>query len=174
MKTTTSFLTALALAAALPLAALAAAPKAGDKVPLVTGKDQNGKNWNMADALKKGPVLIYFYPKDDTPGCTKQACGLRDQMGSLKKDGIEVVGVSFDNEASHQKFIAKYELNFNLLADTDGKIAEAFGVKNPTRNIASRASFLVGKDGKIVAAVVSPSADENLKVMSEAVAKLKK
>lgn len=174
MKTPTRWLTAFALAALLPLSSLADAPKAGDKAPLVTGKDQNGKPWSMAEGLKKSAVLIYFYPKDDTPGCTKQACGLRDQMSSLKKDGIEVVGVSFDNEASHQKFIAKYELNFNLLADTDGKIAEAFGVKNPTRNIASRASFLIGKDGKVIAAVVSPSADENLKVMSEAVAKLKK
>jgi len=174
MKTTklSVLLSTLVLAGAMTV--LGDAPKAGDKAPLVIGKDQNGKTWSMAAALKKGPVLIYFYPKDDTPGCTKQACGLRDQMGSLKKDGIEVVGVSFDNEASHQKFIAKFELNFNLLADTDGKIASAYGVKNPTRNIASRASFLVGKDGKVVAAVVTPSADENLKAMSEAVAKLKK
>jgi peroxiredoxin Q/BCP len=173
MKTTVCLLTAVAVAALLPLNAAANPPKAGDPAPLVTGKDQNGKAWSLAQALKKNAVLLYFYPKDDTPGCTKQACGLRDQMGSLKQKGVEVVGVSFDNAESHQKFISKYELNFNLLADTDGKIAEAFGVKNPTRNIAQRASFLIGKDGKIVHAVVSPSADENLKQMTEALAKLK-
>jgi len=103
----------------------------------------------MADVAGKKIVLLYFYPKDDTPGCTKEACSFRDNIGDLKKDNIEVVGVSFDSPESHQKFISKYTLNFPLLADTDGKIADAYGVKMADRNMARRVSFLIGLDGKI-------------------------
>src|SRR5206468_1093006 len=85
-------------------------PKAGDKAPLVSGTDQDGHTWNLADRIGKSVVLLYFYPKDDTPGCTKEACGLRDRMADLKKEGVEVVGVSFDNADSHQKFRSKYNL----------------------------------------------------------------
>jgi peroxiredoxin Q/BCP len=148
-------------------------PKAGDKAPLVEGKDQDGKTWKLADHVGKQVVLLYFYPKDDTPGCTKQACGLRDRMGDLKKDKVEVVGVSFDSSESHQKFIAKHNLNFQLLADTDGKIADAYGVRRePGKNMARRASFLIGRDGKIVHVTDVPSADVHLAEMKEAVAKL--
>ncbi|HKI68902.1 MAG TPA: peroxiredoxin, partial [Verrucomicrobiae bacterium] len=93
-------------------------PKVGDKAPLVTGKDQNGQTWSLADDIGKHLILLYFYPKDETPGCTKEACGFRDEMSSLKNDGVEVVGVSFDTESSHQDFIKKYNLNFKLIADT--------------------------------------------------------
>src|SRR6187401_3513656 len=106
-------------------AAQSAVPKVGEKAPLVEGKNQDGKNWKLAEALGKKIVLLYFYPKDDTPGCTKEACGLRDRMEELKSKNVEVVGVSFDSGESHQKFIEKYKLNFALLADTDGKIADA-------------------------------------------------
>ena len=85
-------------------------PKVGDKAPLIQGKDQDGKSFELADVIGKKIVLLYFYPKDDTPGCTKEACGLRDRMGDLKKDNVQVVGVSFDNEDSHKKFIAKHNL----------------------------------------------------------------
>src|SRR5690348_4576558 len=88
-----------------------AMPKVGDKAPLVEGKDQAGKAWNLADDIGKKVVLLYFYPKDDTPGCTKEACGFRDSIESLKSQNVEVVGVSFDSGESHQKFIAKYNLN---------------------------------------------------------------
>jgi peroxiredoxin Q/BCP len=118
-------------------------------------------------------VLLYFYPKDDTPGCTKEACGLRDRMADLKKDKVEVIGVSFDSTASHQKFIAKYNLNFPLLADTNGKIADAYGVRMPDRDMARRVSFLIGLDGKIAHVTDSPSADTHLSEMKDAVAKLK-
>src|SRR6185436_16218258 len=97
--------------------------KVGDAAPLITGKNQDGKNWKLQSLIGKKNVLLYFYPKDDTSGCTKQACALRDRMEDLKKDNVEVVGVSFDNEESHQAFIEKNKLNFILLADTDGKIA---------------------------------------------------
>src|SRR5215470_12419889 len=110
-----------------------AMPKPGDKAPLVEGKDQNGKDWKLSDAAGKKVVLLYFYPKDDTPGCTKEACGFRDRMEALKKDDVELIGVSFDSADSHQKFIAKHHLNFPLLADTDGKIADAYGVKMPDK-----------------------------------------
>jgi peroxiredoxin Q/BCP len=167
---------ALALWAATSpgLAQPAKLPKVGDKAPLVTGKTEKGKTWKLADAAGKKIVLLYFYPKDDTPGCTKEACGFRDSIGDLKKDGVEVIGVSFDNEESHQKFIEKHNLNFPLLADTDGKIADAFGVRVPNKNVARRVSFLIGKDGKIAHVTDSPQADVHLNDMKEAVAKLKK
>ena len=104
-------------------------PKAGDKAPLVEGKDQDGKSWKLSDDVGKKIVLLYFYPKDDTPGCTTEACGFRDSIEALKSDNVEVIGVSFDSGASHQKFISKYKLNFPLIADTDGKIADAYGVR---------------------------------------------
>lgn len=153
----------------------AATPKVGDKAPLVEGKNQDGKNWKLSDALGKKIVLLYFYPKDNTPGCTKEACGLRDRMADLKKDGVEVIGVSFDSSDSHQKFIEKYNLNFPLLADTDGKIADAYGVRRePGKNIARRVSFLIGKDGKITHVTDSANADVHLAEMEGAVAKLTK
>jgi peroxiredoxin Q/BCP len=167
----------LACAAAMVLAANlhAATPKVGDKAPAVEGKDQDGKPWKLADQTGKKAILLYFYPKDDTPGCTKQACGLRDRMGDLKKDGIEVIGVSFDSSESHKAFIAKHNLNFPLLADTDGKIADAYGVRREAgKNIARRASFLIDKDGKIAHVTDVPSADVHLKEMQDAAAKLKK
>jgi peroxiredoxin Q/BCP len=154
--------------------AATAAPKAGDKAPAVTGKDQDGKTWKLADAAGKRAVLLYFYPKDNTPGCTKQACGLRDRMGDLKKDGVEVIGISFDSSESHKKFIADHNLNFTLLADTDGKIADAFGVRREAgKNIARRASFLIGRDGVVKHVTDNPSADVHLKEMQEAVVRLK-
>src|SRR5262245_47511608 len=149
-------------------------PKVGDKAPVIEGKDQDGKDWKLADVVGKKVVLLYFYPKDDTPGCTKQACGLRDRVGDLKKDNVEVIGVSMDNEESHKKFIAKHNLNFPLLADTDGKIAEAYGAKMPNRNLARRVSFLIGKDGTIAHVTDVPSADTHLAEMKDAVEKLKK
>ena len=156
-------------------AAQSAAPKVGEKAPLVEGKNQDGKNWKLAEAQGKKIVLLYFYPKDDTPGCTKEACGLRDQMSDLKKDDVEVIGVSFDSSESHQKFIQKYNLNFPLLADTDGKIADAYGVRREAgKNIARRVSFLIGKDGKIAHVTDSPNADVHLAEMKDAVAKLTK
>ena len=149
-------------------------PKVGDAAPPVTGKNEKGKTWKLADAAGKKIVLLYFYPKDDTPGCTKEACGFRDSIGDLKKSGVEVLGVSFDGEESHQKFIEKHNLNFPLLADTDGKIADAYGVRVPGKNVARRVSFLIGKDGKIVHVTDSPQADVHLNEMKAAVEKLRK
>lgn len=146
----------------------------GEIAPLVAGKDQDGKTWKLADAAGKKVVLLYFYPKDETPGCTKEACGLRDRLGDLKQANVEVVGVSFDSAESHQKFIANQNLGFTLLADTDGKIADAYGVRMAGKNMARRVSFLIGTDGKILHLTDSPKADDHLTEMTQAVAKLQK
>ncbi len=99
--------------------------KVGDPAPLFTGKDQNGKEISLAK-LKGRKVILYFYPKDNTPGCTAEACNLRDNYSGLKSKGFEVIGVSADSETSHQKFIGKYNLPFTLLSDPDRKILEAY------------------------------------------------
>ncbi len=99
----------------------------GNKAPDFQGKDQNGNEIRLSD-FKGKKLVLYFYPKDDTPGCTAQACNLRDNISALSAAGYQVLGVSGDDEKSHQKFINKYSLNFPLLADTDHKVAEAYGV----------------------------------------------
>jgi len=169
---------AAALVALLSLpsavAQTASTPKVGDTAPLIEGKNQDGKDWKLSDDVGKKVVLLYFYPKDDTKGCTKEACGLRDHMGDLTKGNVEVIGVSFDSTESHQAFISKYALNFPLLADTDGKIADAYGVRMSGKSMARRVSFLIGLDGKIIHVTDSPSADVHLTEMQEAVAKLAK
>jgi thioredoxin-dependent peroxiredoxin len=167
---------ALSVAAAFNLCAAGTPvmPKAGDKAPMVEGKDQDGKTWKLADEAGKKVVLLYFYPKDDTPGCTKEACGFRDSIEDLKKDNVEIIGVSFDSAESHLKFITKHSLNFPLLADTDGKIADAYGVRMPEKSMARRVSFLIGFDGRIIHVTDSPQADTHLSEMKEAVATLRK
>lgn len=151
----------------------AAMPKVGDKAPLVEGTDQDGKPWKLSDDVGKKLVLLYFYPKDDTRGCTKEACGFRDNIDQLKTDNVEVIGVSFDSGDSHLKFISKYKLNFPLIADTDGKIADTYGVRMPGKSMANRVSFLIGLDGKILHVTDSPNPDKHLTEMKDAAAKAK-
>lgn len=145
--------------------------KEGDKAPAFKGKNQDGKAVKLGD-FKGQKLALYFYPKDDTPGCTKQACSLRDGFAELKKAGIEVVGVSIDDEKSHQKFISKYELPFDLIADTDKSIVEAYGVWGEKSMYGKkymgthRKTFLIDEKGKIVKIFdkvkVSEHADEVL------------
>jgi thioredoxin-dependent peroxiredoxin len=161
--------------AALNLQAVESAmPKVGDIAPAIVGKDEAGKEWRLADHSGKNAVLLYFYPKDFTGGCTKEACGLRDQVPDLAKDGVVVVGVSFDSSENHAKFIEQHKLNFTLLADTDGKITDAYGVRIAGKDMARRVSFLIGTDGKITHITDSPSAEIHLSEIKEAAAKLKK
>jgi thioredoxin-dependent peroxiredoxin len=101
--------------------------KQGDKAPDFKAKDQNGRDVELADFAGKR-VVLYFYPKDDTPGCTKEACSFRDADDVFNAKGIKVLGVSTDDEKSHQKFISKYQLPFDLLADAEKQIVEAYGV----------------------------------------------
>ena len=152
----------------------AAIPRVGDVAPLFTGQDQDGKTVKLADLIGKKIVLLYFYPKDFTGGCTREACGFRDRMGELQKDNVEIIGVSFDSAASHQKFIAQYHLNFRLLADPDGTIVDAYGVKWGDRKLARRVSFLIGLDGKIVHITDAANPDTHFEEMKAAIAGLKK
>lgn len=126
----------------------------GDKAPLFLGKDEDGKEIALKDLLGKKTVL-YFYPGDDTPTCTKQACNLRDNYKKLKKEGYEIFGISTDNEVSHKKFIRKYNLPFKLIADTDGKINELYGVWQEKTTFGKtymgtvRTTFIIDEKGKI-------------------------
>jgi peroxiredoxin Q/BCP len=101
--------------------------RVGDKAPDFTGKDQDGKQITLS-AYKGKKVILYFYPKDQTPGCTQEACNLRDNIGALSDGGYEVLGVSTDDEASHKEFQQKYNLPFSLVADTDKSINQKYGV----------------------------------------------
>ena len=128
--------------------------KVGDPAPAVTGITDSGEKLALADVYKKQPyTLVYFYPKADTPGCTKQGCSLRDGYEALTKKGVAVIGVSHDDVAAQKAFKEKYHLPFTMIADTDKTVINAFGV--PTKNVplmgefASRSAYLI-KDGKIV------------------------
>ena len=119
----------------------------GDAAPAPTAVDQDGKPLAFAEIYSKGTTLVYFYPKADTPGCTAEACSLRDSYADLRSEGLNVIGVSEDKVESQKKFQDKFKLPFTLVADSDGAVAKAFGV--PTLlGFAKRQSFLV-KDGKI-------------------------
>ena len=129
--------------------------KEGDKAPDFNAKDQDGNDIKLTD-LKGTRVVLYFYPKDDTPGCTKEACSFRDADDIYRSKGIRVLGVSTDNEKSHQKFISKFQLPFDLLADTEKEIVEAYGVWGEKSMYGKkymgtfRKTFLIDGDGKIV------------------------
>ncbi len=131
-------------------AARAAQPAAGQIAPDFRLQDQNG-NWRTLDEFKGKWVALYFYPKADTPGCTKEACEFRDNIFAFEEIGATILGVSIDAIKDQKKFAEKYNLPFPLLADIDGKTAEAYGVLNNLgiMKIAKRQSFLIGPDGKI-------------------------
>ena len=167
------WISAVTLAAAsLPLAA-ATTIKEGDDAPRFSGRDQDGHKWRLADHIRKSTVLLYFYPKDDTAGCTAEACGLRDSMVELKQMGLDVAGVSFDDKDSHKKFIFKYNLDFPLLADTHGAIADAYGARMGDKEMDRRVSFLIGMDGKIVHITDSPNPAVHLKELADALARMR-
>jgi peroxiredoxin Q/BCP len=152
----------------------AALPKAGDPAPNFAAPDQDGKTVSLADFAGKKIVLLYFYPKDFTGGCTKEACGFRDRMGELQTNNVVVLGISYDSAASHKKFIEKYNLNFTLLADTDGKITAAYDVKMPVMKMSLRVSFLIGMDGKIIHVTNAVNPQAHFDEMQAAIAGLKK
>ncbi len=159
---------------ALTVSTFGATPKSGDTAPKFEATATDGTVLKLADFSGKQAVLLYFYPKDNTPGCTKEACTLRDRMGDLIKQGVQVIGVSRDTDESHKKFIADHKLNFPLIADPDGKLVALFDVGMKDRKMARRVSFLIGKDGKIVHVTDTASADVHLAEMQEAAAKLAK
>jgi thioredoxin-dependent peroxiredoxin len=126
----------------------------GAAAPAFTTTDTNGKKVSLKN-LRGQKVVLYFYPKDDTPGCTKEACSFRDEFSQFKKRGIEVFGISPDNEASHKKFTAKYKLPFTLLTDADHAIADAYGTYGEKKFMGrtymgvKRTTFLIDEKGKI-------------------------
>jgi peroxiredoxin Q/BCP len=128
--------------------------KAGSKAPAFKAPDQDGTVRSLKDYVGKW-VILYFYPKDDTPGCTKEACSLRDGFSQFKRAGIEVIGVSVDSIKKHQKFVEKYSLPFTLLSDEDKKIVEAYGVWGLKKFMGreymgtNRVSYLIDPTGKI-------------------------
>lgn len=175
--------------ALLPAAEL----KVGDVAPKFTAKDDTGADWKSEDHVGKKVVVVYFYPADFTGGCTKQACGFRDDLKILSEQGVEVVGVSGDTAATHAEFKKFHKLNFTLLADEDAKLAEAFGVphskgektfefdvggagkKTPFTRFATiqRWTFVIGKDGKIAAVETMVKAAEDSQSVLEIVKGLK-
>ena len=126
----------------------------GDKAPALSGMDQDGKPVSLKDYAGR-KLVLYFYPKDDTPGCTAEACSLRDEHDALQNAGYSVLGASPDNEAKHVKFKAKHNLPFRLLADTDAAVAKAYGAWGPKQFMGRsyegilRSTFLIDEKGKI-------------------------
>lgn len=142
----------------------------GSALPAVSGKNQDDVSIKLSDVGATGFLLVYFYPKADTPGCTKQACSLRDSYAALTEKGVRILGVSMDSVKDQKAFKEKFKLPFDLLADEDGAIVAAFGVPK-TMGFAKRQAFLF-KDGKLVWRDLAASTDQQaadvLKVISEA------
>jgi peroxiredoxin Q/BCP len=182
----------LVFAAGLFTPAFAADLKVGDKAPDFTAQDESGKEWKSANFVGKKIIVVYFYPADMTGGCTKQACAFRDDFSKLKDQGVEVIGVSGDSVRNHQLFRKAHNLNFTLLADTDGRVAEAFGVPVTreektvkaliegkeellTRSITARRwTFVIDLNGNIAAKNTMVVAAEDSKAIQDVVAGLKK
>jgi peroxiredoxin Q/BCP len=128
--------------------------KAGDKAPAIEAVDQYGKNISLGDYIGS-KVILYFYPKDDTPGCTAEACNLRDNYNILIEKGFKIIGVSADSASSHQKFTEKYVLPFTLIPDTDKKIIHDYGVWGKKKFMGreydgiNRITFVISEDGNI-------------------------
>jgi len=172
-------------------ALMAAELKVGDVVPAFEITDDSGSLWKSTDHVGKKVLVVYFYPADMTGGCTKQACGFRDDSAKLTKLGAEVVGVSGDSASNHQLFKKAHQLNFTLLADTEGKVAELFGVpvtreaktikvqiegkeEMLSRKLSTkRWTFIIGLDGKLVSKNTSVVAADDSRAAIDAVSALK-
>lgn len=134
--------------------------KVGDKAPEILGRNENGEEIKLSDFAGR-KLVLYFYPKDNTSGCTAEACSLRDNYAELRKQGYAVVGVSGDSEQSHQKFISKYELPFPLIADTDKTLMQQFGVWGEKKMYGRsymgtfRTTFIINEEG-IIERIITP------------------
>ena len=151
-----------------------AMPDVGDKAPAFNLEDQSGKSVKLSD-LKGKTVVLYFYPKDDTPGCTREACAFRDEHSALKKAGAVVLGVSPDSGPSHAKFAGKYELPFPLLADTDHAISEKYGAWGEQSLYGrkfmgiTRSTFLIDASGKVARVWPKVKVDGHVEQVLEAI-----
>jgi len=148
----------------------------GDKAPNFKGLDENGASISLSD-FKGKKVILYFYPKDMTPGCTVESCNLRDNYTDLLAKGFDVIGVSADSPARHLKFIAKHELPFRLIADEDKTILNAFGVWGPKKFMGReydgihRTTFIIGEDGIIQAIIKKVKTKDHTNQILEELAK---
>jgi peroxiredoxin Q/BCP len=123
----------------------------GAKAPDFTLKNAAAKSFTLSKNLGEKPCIIFFYPKDFTSGCTKEVCGFRDNYNEFQAAGIDLVGISTDDESSHFNFIRQYKLPFELLSDTSGKVSAAYGAKLPFMNVSSRITFLLDETHRIQA-----------------------
>lgn len=150
--------------------------KVGDKAPDIKTKDQNGNDISLSDYRGK-KVILYFYPKDNTPGCTAQACNLRDHYEDLKKEGYEVIGVSIDSARKHQNFIKKYDLPFTLITDESKEVVDAFGVFGEKKFMGrtymgtKRTTFIIDEDGIIQHIIDKPKTKTHTEQIREVLAK---
>lgn len=193
MRRTVALFAALLAVAAISNANAeeAKAPEVGDPAPTFEVQDDRGKTWKSSEHFGKKIVVVYFYPADMTGGCTAQACAFRDDMGELADKDVEVVGVSGDTVENHQLFKKAHGLNFTLLADVDGKVADAFGVPKTvgektvkavidgishdlTRNVTTqRWTFIVDREGKIAYKDPSVNARQDSQKVLAALAELR-
>jgi len=146
--------------------------RVGDKVPFFEGKTQTGEDFKWSDYVGK-PLVVYFYPKDNTPGCTTQACSFRDQYQDFQDLGAEVIGVSGDSEDSHDKFAKKHNLPFLLLSDVNRKIRTLFGVPSHFFGLLpGRVTYIIDKEGKVVLIFNSIKAANHIPTALEAIQKM--
>lgn len=147
--------------------------KVGDKVPNFRSKDQYGTDFIWEEHQGK-PIVLYFYPKDDTPGCTAQACGFRDEYEDFKELGAEVIGVSGDSEKAHSKFAHKYKLPFILLSDKDKKVRKLFDVPtNLLGLLPGRVTYIIDKNGTIIEIFNSMKAINHISIALNAIKNMK-
>jgi peroxiredoxin Q/BCP len=147
--------------------------KVGDKIPNFTAKDTHGNDFDSRDIIGKKPLVIYFYPKDNTPGCTAQACSFRDQYEDFKDLGAEVIGISSDSASSHQKFTQQFKLPFILLSDSGKTIRRLFGVPAGLFGILpGRVTYVADKTGTIIMVFDSMMAKRHIPKALEAIRKL--
>lgn len=150
--------------------------KVGDKAPDFSVKDQSGNEIKLSDYAGKR-VVVYFYPKDNTPGCTAQACNIRDNYSDLEKEGIIILGVSADSEASHEKFINKFDLPFTLLADVDKKMLNDYGVWGEKKFMGRiydgihRTTFLMDESHTIIGIIEKPKTKDHSREILEVYSK---
>ncbi len=166
-------ITPLLLALCVALPAYAAQPAAGETAPDFALQDQNGKMHSLTDYTGKW-VVLYFYPKDDTPGCTTEACAFRDDIFKFRKMGVSILGVSLDDVESHAAFAEKYSLPFPLLADVEKEAATAYGVlKNyGLMKVASRQTFVIAPDGTVARHYAKVDPDSHSEQLQADVARL--
>jgi peroxiredoxin Q/BCP len=148
--------------------------KVGDKMPIFGAKDQDGNDFYIESVLYKKVLVIYFYPKDETPGCTKQACSFRDEYEDIKNAGAEVIGISGDSVKSHKKFAQNHKLQYILLSDNDKSIRKLFGVPTMMLGlIPGRVTYVVDLKGIVQMVYNSMDASQHIPKSLEAIQKLK-